>query len=160
MSGTQRIKQQLQLSWFRIILDEAHFIKTRSTSTAKSVFALTSLNKWCLTGTPLQVCTNFPHPLPLVRVSQTCPDSCAPFLRPPFCVLSFHRIVSVNFILLSVSYAWIPMPIILVVSRTVIVNPFTTSSAKREIVVRPVDIPPCSIILISIATSSIQFNGR
>ncbi len=43
-----------QLSWFRIILDEAHYIKTRSTSTAKAVFALTSLNKWCLTGTPLQ----------------------------------------------------------------------------------------------------------
>ncbi|EWM25491.1 snf2 super family [Nannochloropsis gaditana] len=43
-----------ELSWFRIILDEAHFIKTRSTSTAKAVFALTSLNKWCLTGTPLQ----------------------------------------------------------------------------------------------------------
>lgn len=45
---------QPQLSWFRIILDEAHYIKTRSTSTAKAVFALTSLNKWCLTGTPLQ----------------------------------------------------------------------------------------------------------
>jgi hypothetical protein len=42
------------LSWFRIILDEAHYIKTRSTSTAKAVFALTSLNKWCLSGTPLQ----------------------------------------------------------------------------------------------------------
>lgn len=36
------------------MLDEAHFIKDRSTSTAKAVFALTSLYKWCLTGTPLQ----------------------------------------------------------------------------------------------------------
>lgn len=44
-----------QLSWFRIILDEAHYIKSRSTSTANAVFALTSLNKWGLTGTPLQV---------------------------------------------------------------------------------------------------------
>jgi hypothetical protein len=44
-----------QLSWFRVILDEAHYIKTRSTSTAKAVFALVSLHKWCLTGTPLQV---------------------------------------------------------------------------------------------------------
>ena len=34
--------------------NQAHYIKTRSTSTAKAVFALTSLNKWCLTGTPLQ----------------------------------------------------------------------------------------------------------
>ena len=36
------------------MLDEAHMIKDRSTSTAKAVFALTSLFKWCLTGTPLQ----------------------------------------------------------------------------------------------------------
>lgn len=42
------------VSWFRIILDEAHLIKDRSTSTAKAVFNLISLNKWCLTGTPLQ----------------------------------------------------------------------------------------------------------
>jgi DNA repair protein RAD16 len=42
------------VSWFRIILDEAHLIKDRSTSTAKAVFNLVSLNKWCLTGTPLQ----------------------------------------------------------------------------------------------------------
>ena len=42
------------VSWFRIILDEAHIIKDRSTSTAKAIFHLTSLYKWCLTGTPLQ----------------------------------------------------------------------------------------------------------
>ena len=42
------------VSWFRIILDEAHMIKDRSTSTAKAVFNLVSLNKWCLSGTPLQ----------------------------------------------------------------------------------------------------------
>ena len=43
-----------QVSWFRVILDEAHMIKDRSTSTAKAVFNLVSLNKLCLTGTPLQ----------------------------------------------------------------------------------------------------------
>ena len=43
-----------KISWFRIVLDEAHNIKDRSTSTAKSVFNLTSLYKWCLSGTPLQ----------------------------------------------------------------------------------------------------------
>lgn len=43
-----------EVSWFRIILDEAHVVKDRSTSTAKAVFNLISLNKWCLTGTPLQ----------------------------------------------------------------------------------------------------------
>ena len=42
------------ISWFRIILDEAHLIKDRSTSTCKAVFNLVSLHKWCLTGTPLQ----------------------------------------------------------------------------------------------------------
>mmetsp|Transcript_9849 Transcript_9849/g.24246 ORF Transcript_9849/g.24246 Transcript_9849/m.24246 type:complete len:1443 (-) Transcript_9849:103-4431(-) len=40
--------------WGRIILDEAHKIKARNNSTAKSVYALHSLSKWCVTGTPLQ----------------------------------------------------------------------------------------------------------
>ncbi|OII72851.1 SNF2 family N-terminal domain-containing protein [Cryptosporidium andersoni] len=41
--------------WGRIILDEAHRIKARTTSTAKAIFALQSFGtKWCLTGTPLQ----------------------------------------------------------------------------------------------------------
>lgn len=38
----------------RIILDEAHCIKTRSTMTAKACFALKVDFRWCLTGTPLQ----------------------------------------------------------------------------------------------------------
>lgn len=43
-----------QIHWSRIILDEAHYIKERRCNTAKSIFALTSDFKWCLTGTPLQ----------------------------------------------------------------------------------------------------------
>jgi len=43
-----------QVSWFRVILDEAHNIKDRSCSTARAVFALTAQYKWSLTGTPLQ----------------------------------------------------------------------------------------------------------
>ena len=43
-----------QISWFRIVLDEAHMIKDRSTQTAKAVFNLVSMYKWCLSGTPLQ----------------------------------------------------------------------------------------------------------
>ena len=35
----------------RVILDEAHVIKDRSTSTAKAVFYIESKYKWCLTGT-------------------------------------------------------------------------------------------------------------
>ena len=45
---------ELQVKWRRIVLDEAHSIKDRSTSTAKAVFALNSKYKLCLTGTPLQ----------------------------------------------------------------------------------------------------------
>ncbi|KDO26826.1 hypothetical protein SPRG_20587 [Saprolegnia parasitica CBS 223.65] len=43
-----------EVAWARIILDEAHYIKDRRCSTARSVFKLTSKFKWCLTGTPLQ----------------------------------------------------------------------------------------------------------
>ncbi|QDZ23350.1 ATP-dependent helicase [Chloropicon primus] len=40
--------------WKRLILDEAHKIKARTTSVAKSIYSLRSDKKWCLTGTPLQ----------------------------------------------------------------------------------------------------------
>ncbi|TFK22205.1 hypothetical protein FA15DRAFT_714507 [Coprinopsis marcescibilis] len=42
------------VSWKRIVLDEAHNIKERSTNTAKAAFELKSDFKWCLSGTPLQ----------------------------------------------------------------------------------------------------------
>ena len=40
--------------WERIVLDEAHKIKGRTTNVAKAIFALRSAYKWCLSGTPLQ----------------------------------------------------------------------------------------------------------
>lgn len=40
--------------WWRIVLDEAHFIKSRSSQTAAASFSLTSIHRWCLSGTPLQ----------------------------------------------------------------------------------------------------------
>jgi len=43
-----------QTDFHRIILDEAHCIKTRSTMTAKACFALKVAYRWCLSGTPLQ----------------------------------------------------------------------------------------------------------
>ena len=42
------------IEYHRIILDEAHNIKTRTTGVAKACFALKSHHKWCLSGTPVQ----------------------------------------------------------------------------------------------------------
>ncbi|RDX84596.1 Helicase-like transcription factor CHR27, partial [Mucuna pruriens] len=42
------------VQWQRIILDEAHYIKSRHCNTAKAVLALESTYKWALSGTPLQ----------------------------------------------------------------------------------------------------------
>ncbi|KAG5341019.1 hypothetical protein C0989_012223 [Termitomyces sp. Mn162] len=43
-----------QIQWNRIVLDEAHNIKERSTNTAKAAFELKGNYRWCLSGTPLQ----------------------------------------------------------------------------------------------------------
>ncbi|WVQ75250.1 hypothetical protein IAR50_004863 [Cryptococcus sp. DSM 104548] len=43
-----------EIEWFRVVLDEAHNIKERSTNAAKAAFALRAEYKWCLSGTPLQ----------------------------------------------------------------------------------------------------------
>ncbi|KAL0943664.1 DNA repair protein rad16 [Colletotrichum truncatum] len=43
-----------KIDFHRVILDEAHSIKVRTTMTAKACFALKTEYRWCLTGTPLQ----------------------------------------------------------------------------------------------------------
>ena len=41
------------LNFFRIILDEAHFIKNRQSKTAKACYELCAQHRWVLTGTPI-----------------------------------------------------------------------------------------------------------
>lgn len=41
------------LDYFRIILDEAHYIKNRQSKTAKACYELSAKHRWVLTGTPI-----------------------------------------------------------------------------------------------------------
>ncbi|KAF8702163.1 hypothetical protein HU200_033091 [Digitaria exilis] len=43
-----------RVDWYRIVLDEAHTIKSPKTKVAQTAFGLNSECRWCLTGTPLQ----------------------------------------------------------------------------------------------------------
>ncbi|KIW70325.1 hypothetical protein, variant 1 [Phialophora macrospora] len=44
----------LDFAWFRIVLDEAHFIRRRTTTFYETVSRLQGKSRWCLSGTPIQ----------------------------------------------------------------------------------------------------------
>eukprot|EP00727_Mastigamoeba_balamuthi_P011842 m51a1_g7280 putative snf2 super family (1063) ;mRNA; f:10797-14615 len=54
--GRKRARKGLLLEteWWRVVLDEAHTIKRRSTLAARAACALQAKCRWCLTGTPIQ----------------------------------------------------------------------------------------------------------
>lgn len=54
-TGLKKEKSVLHnTEFYRVVLDEAHNIKDRQSSTAKAVNGLKAQKRWCLTGTPLQ----------------------------------------------------------------------------------------------------------
>ncbi|KAK3300617.1 SNF2 family N-terminal domain-containing protein [Chaetomium fimeti] len=42
------------IMWFRVVLDEAHWIRNKGSTQFKAAVALQSAHRWCLTGTPIQ----------------------------------------------------------------------------------------------------------
>ncbi|KAJ8084639.1 DNA helicase rad5 [Marasmius tenuissimus] len=42
-----------EIEWLRIVLDEAHACKSRTSKTAKAVYALKARRRWAVTGTPI-----------------------------------------------------------------------------------------------------------
>ncbi|GAA5920015.1 hypothetical protein JCM1841_000379 [Sporobolomyces salmonicolor] len=49
----KKLKGLFAVEWFRVILDEAHLIKSRTTFNAKASYALKAARRWALTGTPI-----------------------------------------------------------------------------------------------------------
>ncbi|KAH0563182.1 hypothetical protein GP486_002249 [Trichoglossum hirsutum] len=42
------------ITWFRVVLDEAHTVRNQSTRCFRAVASLSAKIRWCLTGTPIQ----------------------------------------------------------------------------------------------------------
>ena len=53
-NNTSTTSGLLSIQWRRVVLDEAHTIKNRSTLNARACCKVKSSRRWCLTGTPMQ----------------------------------------------------------------------------------------------------------
>lgn len=54
VNNNKELGPLLQMTFFRIVLDEAHSIKNAQSKCAKVCLQLQSKYRWCLTGTPIQ----------------------------------------------------------------------------------------------------------
>lgn len=52
--GVRKKRALASINWFRIVLDEAHSIRTQSTQVSKACCALNAQRRWAVTGTPVQ----------------------------------------------------------------------------------------------------------
>ncbi|EUC55471.1 SNF2 family amino-terminal protein, partial [Rhizoctonia solani AG-3 Rhs1AP] len=48
-----KASQIYDIQWMRVVLDEAHYCKSRHTKNAKACYKLNSVYRWALTGTPI-----------------------------------------------------------------------------------------------------------
>ncbi|RKK93675.1 hypothetical protein BFJ71_g9469 [Fusarium oxysporum] len=58
VSDCKRRKVLQNLEWFRVVLDEAHWIRNPSSKQFKAVEGLVTERRWCISGTPIQNCIN------------------------------------------------------------------------------------------------------
>lgn len=49
-----RLTGLLTIPWLRVVLDEAHSIKSKQTKQSLAAYCLKAERRWCITGTPLQ----------------------------------------------------------------------------------------------------------
>ncbi|KAJ4013298.1 hypothetical protein NW752_007594 [Fusarium irregulare] len=54
----KRRKVLHSLEWFRVVLDEAHWIRNPSSKQFRAVNGLITERRWCVSGTPIQNCLN------------------------------------------------------------------------------------------------------
>jgi SNF2 family DNA or RNA helicase len=52
--SSKSTKPLMSIDWFRIVLDEAHMIRTQSTRQSQAICALSAQRRWAVTGTPVQ----------------------------------------------------------------------------------------------------------